>query len=269
MSKVSLFKKININESVNIEKSIGKSQKINPLDKNQKYEKSDQNFIVLTDHHGNIFFKHDDTYYLLFLDSTTPEGAYLIKVKNIEFFRNIYRDSHYSESTFFSGGQVRASGETLKGKALADINVLDEEKKEEFFETHEYSIPSHDNNESNYYWVKREKREDTEDEDEENLTPDNSFYLDSVSKSETDGVGLVLADLLCEYPCSFKTILIDGGENSHNIISVVQQKNEFSCQEVTIYTSGVIKTNFADKEKVCLLYVDDSNIIHTGAFIVI
>jgi hypothetical protein len=226
---------------------------------------SEKTLIVLTDHHGNIFFKHENMHYLLFLDSSRKEGAYVIKVPKIDIFKRIYEDSWYASSKHTVGGKITATGETLKGKVATKLNELDQDEKDNFIENNEYTIQPTPVGESNYYWVSRDKNtQDELDYDDDPDNPDiNGFYLDSISRSEDDKFGIVLAELLCEYPCSFKTVLVEGGINSHNVSSAVQQKSGFSTQDATIYTNGFIKSNFVDTEKCCRLCIDDNDVVST------
>ncbi len=264
MSKVSLFRLIT------------------NADNTTSFVQSDKSLIVLTDHRGNIFLKCDSTYYVLFTEWSNPAGAYVVKVPKIDVFRNNYNNSKYaSKSKRVIGGTVKATGETLKGKVSTKLNDMPEDEKEEFTDTHEYTIQPTVSGESNYYWVNRDKTVHPDSDNSDNSydsdnsdNPDDSdddtetfnaggFYLDSVCHSETDESGIVLSDLLCEFDCSFKTILVAGDLLSHNIKSVIQQKNGFSSQDVTIYTTGFIKTHFVDAQKICRLCIDDNNIIST------
>ena len=210
--------------------------------------------LVLVDHNGNIYLKHNDVYYIITIDPSYPSGIELIKIKDPSIFKK-NRDAYGDISSDIKSGIIRAGSITLRGKIHDSITDMTDEEQIELSDKNEFSISQLYCEEKKYYWVKYA------DHDSIDEPCDSEFYINGAIKfnelsNDNENLGMVHSDILISTFGSFETMLINGDLGSTHIISSTERIDGYSSAYLTIYTSGKFKANFIDNIKLSYLCFD-------------
>ncbi|VBB17875.1 hypothetical protein YASMINEVIRUS_338 [Yasminevirus sp. GU-2018] len=213
--------------------------------------------IVNVDYLGNIYLKHGDSYYIVGVDQYSSSGVELTKIKSPDVFRRNLLDSKYLRNAIKSG-VIKANSLTLRGKVSETISDMTDEERADYMDKNEYALNSMGCEEKRYFWVKYENQEEL-DEGEEN----DGFYIngavDPVDINNGSLSGMVYSDLLAVTPGTFETILVDGDIGSKRVVSNTERIDGYSTAHLTIYTSGKIKANFIDVNRMSQLCYDETS----------
>lgn len=201
---------------------------------------------------GNTYLKYNDTYYIVSIDQYCSSGVELTKIKNPNIFRkNLIEGQNLKKG--MKSGVIKSNNTTLRGKAHESINDMTDEEKNEYMDKNNYMINDDGCIAKKYFWVKY-------DEDDEPLEgeTDDGFYLNGVVDESdiNESQGIVHSDLLSLVPGTFEVILIQGDINSKYIISNIARIDGYYTNNLTVYTSGKLRTNFIEVTKLAILCLD-------------
>lgn len=213
---------------------------------------------VQCDYMGNIYLKHDDTYYMVYLDVDSPQGTELVKMKNVNPFRETLKDNQHLASHLRSG-TIKSGNTTLSGRAYEAMTDMTVEEREDYMLKNDYCVNDHQFIERKYFWVQYDE-EDEPLEDEE----DTGFYLNGVINEDDiadDSYGMVHSDLLFETGCSFDTMLIGGDLMSKHVVSNCERVDGYCTSRLTIFTSGHFRCNFIDKVTMGRICLDGDELV--------
>jgi len=174
------------------------------------------------------------TYYWLSMTDGTPELVSL--VKSYHRFRKNYID-HIGMRNQITCGRVIGGKSTLKGVAMNGIDRMDDEKRSDM------DFNNFDNTfiERSYYNIQRDQMEDTDD-DMDRMDPDGDLFYLNGCVDDLSG-GIQHAPIMMTSPGSFDTLLIDGPNESKNVISTIERIDGCCVYRATIYTDGNLKIN--------------------------
>lgn len=214
---------------------------------------------IQADYLGNIYIKYLDQYYIVSLDSHSISGTELNLIKNPSYFKKNLSDYTYLKNHVRSG-KIKKTSTSLTGLAHDTLTQMSEEEIEDYISNNDYVSIDPSFEEKRHYRVTY----DDSDDILEGETDDN-FYLNGLSKdNKDDDEGIMYSDLLCTYPGSFNTFLIDGSwtssheTTSKNIISTIERIDDYCTSRLTIFTSGHFKANFIDRQIISqLCLIDD------------
>jgi hypothetical protein len=177
---------------------------------------------IETDYIGNIYFKCNELYYIVIINTDLPTGIDLVKLNNPDIFRNNLRNSHFIDAKC---ELLPIMPITLQTKIKQEINSFNC-VEETYFSTPQLDDDNDCDNEYNFYG-------------------DNIF-----------------SELLSFRENSFNTILINGDEKSKDVKSFIERSDKFSPYTLVIYTTGILKLNcdtiiisqlsFVSDELVCI-----------------
>ena len=204
---------------------------------------------IQTDYLGNIYIKHEKDYYTISLDAYLPAGIELNKISKPDIFRKNYSEYQFLKKEIKSG-TIKPSETTLAGKAHNLMNEMSEEEYADYMEKNEYS-----NYDAMFEEKKHYRIELKEDSDVLEGTIDDNFYLHGVVDENELSQGIIYSDLLSFNPGTFDVILINGEKSSNNIISVIERIDGYYTARLTIYTKGIFKSNFMDKQILAKLII--------------
>jgi hypothetical protein len=205
------------------------------------------------DYLGNMYLKHNDTYYIISLDNDLNEGVSLTPIAKPEVFKNNYSESKFLKNDIRSG-TIRANVQTLKGRVQDTITDMTEEERDD------YELQYDDNNrpEKKFYRVQYESDDEMMEEE-----IDDGFYLNGVvdieGAADSDSKGILMSDMLAFDIGSFDVVLIHGDMRSKNVVSSIEKKNGFSPSTLAIYSSGHFVARFVDQTKIGRLCLSDTN----------
>lgn len=223
----------------------------NDTNTNKKYKEINNEKIYLqTDYLGNIYLKHNDTYYIVSLDNYNESGVELTKIKNPKKFRETLLDSKFLKIAIKSG-IIKTENITLRGKAYDALTTMSEEEREEYMSKNDFMVCDDGCEEKKYFWVEYND-DDNNDDDGDN---DDDFWLNGISENNSCE-GMQYSDLLFPIPGTFEVIMIKGDLNSKRVMSNTEKKNGYCTNHLIVYTSGKFKTNFVDTSKMGIICLD-------------
>lgn len=175
-------------------------------------------------------------YFWLSMTDGTPELVPLIK--SYHRLRKNYID-HIGIRDFIRRGRVIQGKSTLKGVAMNRLDQMDEDKRSDM------DFNNFDNTfvERSYYNVQRDHIEGMSDEDDDDRMDQygDMFYLNGCVDDLSGGIQN--APIMMTSPGTFDTLLIDGHDESKNVISTIERIDGYCVYRVTIYTNGILKIN--------------------------
>jgi hypothetical protein len=198
---------------------------------------------IQADYLGNIYIKHGSEYYTVSLDGYLPAGIELNKIVKLDIFRKNHSDHQFLKKDIKSG-VIKPSETTLAGKAHDLMNQMTEEEYADYMEKNNYS------NYDSTFEEKKHYRIDLKEEDDDTLegTTNDNYYLHGVIEENESTQGIIYSELLSFNPGSFDVILINGEKSSNNVLSVIERVDGYYTSRLTIYTKGIFKANFMDKQ---------------------
>lgn len=225
------------------------------VDNNNKYTYKPKDYCKLEcDYLGNIYFNYKNNYYLVSLDNYFKFGIELIKIKNINYFKNMLKENEHVKSNYKSS-KIYSSLDTLSGKAYEKITDMNEEEREEYLMKNDYMTHDSSFTEKKYYWLK----DDNSSEDNDIFTLNGIINLED-SKLE-GSTGIILSKLLSPTSGTFDVILMNGKLNSKHVVSSIERSDGSYSSRLTVYTSGDLRTNFIDVSKYSKLCIDKDDIL--------
>jgi hypothetical protein len=209
---------------------------------------------IQVDYLGNIYIKHGSDYYTVSLDAYLPAGIELNKISKLDIFRKNHSEYQFLKKEIKSG-VIKPSETTLTGKAHELMNQMTEEEYADYMEKNNYS------NYDSTFEEKQHYRIDLKEEDDDTLEGiiNDNFYLHGVVDDNESTQGIIYSDLLSFNPGSFDVILINGEKSSNNVLSVIERVDGYYTARLTIYTKGIFKANFMDKQILAKLVKKSSN----------
>jgi len=175
------------------------------------------------------------SYYWLTITNDSPELVPL--TKNYRRFRKNYVD-HIGMKNQIRCGKIVSGKSTLKGIAMKEINKMDDNERTNMdFNNFDDTFV-----ERSYYNVLYNDPQDIDEDDpqDERFDPDGDmFYLNGCDHPN----GIQYAPIMMTSPGSFDTILIDGTDNSKNVVSSIERIDGYCVYRMTIYTNGLLKIN--------------------------
>lgn len=262
MSLITLFNE-HINTVVNTTTDINGNEKQFEKQTITYSENIDQHALLHIDLLGNTYLKYNDKYYIVSIDEYAPSGIELTKIKNPDIFRRRLIEEQNLRKGIKSG-KINSNNTTLRGKAFESISNMTDEEKSDYLEKNEYLVSDNHCEEKKYFWVKYAE-EDQYDEDD----IEDGFYFNEIVNESDVGVipGIVHSDLLSPVPGSFEVIMIQGDVGSKRVVSNISKIDGFCSANLTVYTSGKMKTSFMSSTKLARLCLDDNNEIITKLII--
>lgn len=215
------------------------------VDKYKYSELTDNKTFYHVDLQGNSYIKHNDDYYMIFIDIDYQDkgGVELMRINNVNVYKQLFLDN-MSIRNSIKKGVIKSSELTLKGKTIDHIKNLNDDAAEVFLEKNDYSISDSICNEKKYFRVTYDE-DNFVDEDE----IDDSYYFNGVVCDNDIGniPGIIHSDLLCEQSGNFDVVMIKGDMQSKNIISSIERVDGYSIKNLVVFTSGFFKSTFIEK----------------------
>lgn len=215
-------------------------------------EMKNEKVYLQTDYLGNIYLKHNDTYYIVSLDVYSVAGIELTKIKNPKKFRETLIDSKFLK-TAIKSGVIKTDNITLRGKAYDTLTMMTEEERAEYMDKNDFMVCDDSCQEKKYFWVEYKDEDESLEDD-----IDDDFWLNGISETDADE-GMQYSDLLFSNSGTFEVIMIKGDVNSKKVIANTEKKNGFCINHLIVYTSGKFKANFVDTSKMSILCLDTFN----------
>jgi len=252
MSKIIVNKKviIDLDPVINLTQDTDETNETNET-KHTKTSFTPNGFAYLqTDYLGNIYLKHNDSYYFVNLDSASDHGIELSLVVNPDTFRKNLAEMGQMVKDVKSG-EIRSGTQTLRGRIYESLNEMTEDERDDYLQKNDGSVYDPLFKERDFFWVQY-KQDDELLEDEQ----DDTFFINGFHDESIGNYGIMYSDLLCPSPGSFDTILIDGDLTSKNVVSNVERVDGYCTCRLTVYGSGHLRTNFIDVSKIGILCLD-------------
>ena len=133
--------------------------------KDNKYDEQNEiKVYLLVDYLGNIYLKHDETYYIISVD--VESGTEINKIYNTAIFRkNLDEYKFLSESV--KSGIIKLNSTTLAGKASETLSGMNEEERTEYMEKNDLFYNDSNFDEKKGYWVQYKDKMSDESSDDD------------------------------------------------------------------------------------------------------